>query len=192
MGPTELASTRVRVHIENLVDDRVEVHKPSIFSQVVLRFAQESVCLAVATMDGDFTRFCERFHNFNFVGKTCNVSISRKYENAGRERRNLPLNVGTSGWNGWWREFVAADVGGRITVNDSCNGTINGDGISLARCGISLFIESVVFASGFLGGSGAGSSQRARSPFTIATEALMRSGTCIDSLAQELFSNQYT
>ena len=97
-----------------------------------------------------------------------------------------------SGRNGWWREFVAADVGGRITVNDSCNGTINGDGISLASCGMSLFIESMFFASGFLGGSGAESSQRARSPFTIAIEALMRFGTCIDSLAQELFSNQYT
>lgn len=120
------------------------------------------------------------------------MTISRKYEIAEREQNELPLNVGISGQNGWWREFVAADVGGRITVNDSCNGTINGDGISLDSCGMSLFIESVIFPSGFLGGSGAGKSQRARSPFTIATEALIRPATCLDSLAQELFSNQHT
>ena len=110
-----------------------------------------------------------------------------------KERSGLLLKVGILGRNGWWSEFAAADVGGRITVNDSCNGTINGDGISLARCGISRFIESVIFASGpaFLGASGAGKSQRARSPFTIATDALMRPGTCIDSLTQEDFSNQY-
>lgn len=59
MRPTELASARVRIHIENFVDDRVEVHEPSVFSQIVLRFAQECVCLAVATMNGDFTRLCE-------------------------------------------------------------------------------------------------------------------------------------
>ena len=59
MDLTELASARVRIHIENFVDDRVKVHEPSIFSQVVLRFAQECIGLAVATVDGDFTRLCE-------------------------------------------------------------------------------------------------------------------------------------
>ncbi len=56
---TELASARVRIHIENFVDDGVEVHEPSILSQVVLRFAQERICLAVATVNGDFTRLCQ-------------------------------------------------------------------------------------------------------------------------------------
>lgn len=53
---------------------------------------------------------------------------------------------------------MVEDVGGRVAVNDSWRGTIKGDGISFANCGISLFIESVVLASGpaFLGSSGAG------------------------------------
>ena len=41
----------------------------------------------------------------------------------------------------------------------------------------------------FFGGSGDGKSQRARSPFTMAREALMRLETCADSVMQELFSN---
>ena len=36
---TELSSARVRVHVEDLVDDGVEIHEPRIFSQVVLWFA---------------------------------------------------------------------------------------------------------------------------------------------------------
>jgi hypothetical protein len=53
---------------------------------------------------------------------------------------------------------------------------------------MSLFIDNVAFASGpaFLEGSGAGKSQRERSPFTIAREALMRLETCGNSLRQEL------
>lgn len=80
-----------------------------------------------------------------------------------------------------------------MAVNDSCKGTINGDGISFASCGMSLFIESVVRASGpaFLGGSGGGKSQRARSPFTIATEPLIRLETWFDSPMQELCSNKH-
>jgi hypothetical protein len=36
---TELSSARVGVHVEDLVDDGVEVHEPCIFSQVILWFA---------------------------------------------------------------------------------------------------------------------------------------------------------
>jgi len=89
--------------------------------------------------------------------------------------------------------LIVEDVGGRVAVNDSWRGTINGDGISFASCGISLFIDNVIRASGpaFLGGSGDGKSQRARSPFTMAREALMRLETCVDSVMQELFSNEH-
>jgi hypothetical protein len=53
---------------------------------------------------------------------------------------------------------------------------------------MSLFIDNVGLASGpaFLGGSGAGKSQSARSPFTIAREALIRVETCGDPSTQEL------
>lgn len=36
---TELPSARVGVHVEDLVDDGVEIHEPRIFSQIVLWFA---------------------------------------------------------------------------------------------------------------------------------------------------------
>jgi hypothetical protein len=86
---------------------------------------------------------------------------------------------------------MVEDVGGRVAVNDSWRGTINGDGISFASCGMSLFIESVARASGpaFLGGSGAGKSQRTRRPFTMARDALMRLETCA---RQKPFSNKHT
>lgn len=66
---TELSTTRFRVSFEKLIDDRVKIHKTSIFSEIILGFAQEHVRLSVATLDGDFPWFCKRFHNFNFVGK---------------------------------------------------------------------------------------------------------------------------
>lgn len=67
MRHTELASTRVGIHIKDFVDDGVETHEPSIFSQVILWLAQECVSLTIATMNRDFARFCKRLHNLYII-----------------------------------------------------------------------------------------------------------------------------
>lgn len=76
MKPTELTSARVRVHIEDFVDDGVEIHEPRVFSQVILWFAQECVRLVVAAMNCDFTRFCKGLHNINFIREACNFVVT--------------------------------------------------------------------------------------------------------------------
>jgi hypothetical protein len=143
-------------------------------------------------MNCDFTRFCKSLHDINVIRETCGPVITNPRIDDSRKTKLL-RNVGRFGGNGWWWELTVEDVGGRVAVNDSCKGTINGDGMSFASCGMSFFNESVARASGpaFLGTSGAGKSQRARSPFTIATEALMSCGTCVDSPRQELYSDKH-
>jgi hypothetical protein len=64
---TELASARVGIHVEDFVDDGVEIHKPGVFSQVVLWLSQERVSLAIAAMNCDFSRFCKRLHDVNLI-----------------------------------------------------------------------------------------------------------------------------
>jgi hypothetical protein len=143
-------------------------------------------------MNCDFTRFCKSLHDLNVIRETCGPVITNPRIDDSKKTKLL-RNVGRFGGNGWWWELTVEDVGGRVAVNDSCKGTINGDGISFASCGMSFFNESVARASGpaVLGTSGAGKSQRARSPFTIATEALMSCGTCVDSPRQELYSDKH-
>jgi hypothetical protein len=64
---TELASARVGIHIEDFIDDGVEVHEPGVFSQVILWLSQERVSLTIGIMNGDFSRFCKRLHNVNLI-----------------------------------------------------------------------------------------------------------------------------
>lgn len=67
MRHTELASAGVGIHVEDFVDDGVEVHEPGIFSQVVFWLAQKCVFLTIATMNCDFPRLCERLHDINVI-----------------------------------------------------------------------------------------------------------------------------
>lgn len=73
IGRTELASTRVGIHIEDLVDDGVKIHESGVFSQVIFWLAQECICLTIAAMDRDFARFCERLHDLYLVCDICKV-----------------------------------------------------------------------------------------------------------------------
>jgi hypothetical protein len=67
MRRTELASTRVGIHIKDFVDDGVEIHESGIFSQVILWLAQECVSLAIAAMNRDFAGFCKRLHDVYLI-----------------------------------------------------------------------------------------------------------------------------
>lgn len=67
MMRTELAATRIGIHIKDFVDDGVETHESGIFSQVILWLAQECVSLTITAMNRDFARFCKRLHDFNLI-----------------------------------------------------------------------------------------------------------------------------
>ena len=73
MSHTELASTGVRIHVEDFVDDGVEVHEPGIFSQVVFWLAQKWIFLTIATMNCDFSRSCESPHDINVIQEICDI-----------------------------------------------------------------------------------------------------------------------
>lgn len=73
MRHTELASTGVRIHVEDFVDDGVEVHEPGIFPQVVFWLAQKCIFLTIATMNCDFSRPCESLHDINVIQEICNI-----------------------------------------------------------------------------------------------------------------------
>jgi hypothetical protein len=75
MRHTELASTGVRIHVEDFVDDGVEFHEPGIFSQVVFWLAQKCIFLTIATMNCDFSRPCESLHDINVIQEICNIPI---------------------------------------------------------------------------------------------------------------------
>jgi hypothetical protein len=96
---TELASARVGIHIEDFVDDGVEIHESSIFSQVILWLAQECVCLTIAAMNCDFARFCERLHDLYLVRDICKFGCQTP-SNMGSRENILRLNVGGFEGNG--------------------------------------------------------------------------------------------
>ena len=67
MRRTELASTRVGIHIKDFVDDGVETHESGVFSQVILWLAQECISLTIAAMNRDFARFGKRPHDVYLI-----------------------------------------------------------------------------------------------------------------------------
>jgi hypothetical protein len=58
-----------RILFQQFVDNRVEVHQPSIFSEIVFWFPQKHVGVSVASLNRDLSGFLQGLHDLNFIIK---------------------------------------------------------------------------------------------------------------------------
>lgn len=69
--PTQLATARLAVRLQEFIDDRVEIHEPRVFPEVILRFAEPVVRDAVRSHNTDLSRLLEGPHDLDLVHKFC-------------------------------------------------------------------------------------------------------------------------
>ena len=73
---TQLPSPRFRIGVQEFVDETVEVHKPSVFSEIILWFDEERILLSIAPAYSDLAWFGQRRHDIHFVHEFYNSSIT--------------------------------------------------------------------------------------------------------------------
>lgn len=64
---TKLSSTRLDVLFQKFVDDAVEFHETSVFSEIVFRLHEEWITKTICATHRDLSRFLHRVHDFNFI-----------------------------------------------------------------------------------------------------------------------------
>jgi len=68
---TEFSSTRFRVGLQQFVYNTIEVHQPGVLPQIVFRFSEEDIRLAVTASYADFPWLRQGAHYLDFVVENC-------------------------------------------------------------------------------------------------------------------------
>jgi len=66
---TKLPTSRIRILLQQFVDQRIKIHEPRVLSQIIFRLSEEREYFPIIGKEGELARFCERFHHLNRIVK---------------------------------------------------------------------------------------------------------------------------